>query len=392
MSPGDSYEAFSEASLSRLFTHIGGGQPFAILTGFRDERTLQDNLGCHFEIKARLSAMGLSFVPVRGESIVPTDDQQDYKFVEETLFVFGYACSENKLRRVAQKMGVEYEQDGVLFRNDAGQTMLISTRDDGPKGEIGTMIPLGEWATSKLPEYLMELKNGRDFTLTAAGDYVRNGPTGLIQHLVLSATINACLTEEIRPDDFYTTPDGPSLSRFYSHVHDTRLPLAIMTGFVDASTLQENLARNLEIKASLQSMGLGFIAIKGRFVEQIRGGDSGEVKEEMLIVVGRGGKADQLRRISQKMGVIYEQDRVLFKDENGTLTVISTRNDGHVSGFGVAPVIRQWSLSKLPQYFGELKGGRKFLIEEIGDLYHSPSSGFNGFVAVATNTERFLED
>ena len=182
-----------------------------------------------------------------------------------------------------------------------------------------------------------------------------------------------------------------SLSRLNTHITNNR-PLAILTAFRGEETLASNRARNQKVKDKIRSFGLAFIPVKGGYVEKDEEGNAVEVKEESLIVIGDIGKGSELRRLAVKIGIDFQQDSVLFRDEKGATQLISTRDDGFVGKIGATQSLGKWAPNKLSDYFTELKGGSRFIFEEVEAVVRKPVIGFAEHMATAVNLKKFLSE
>jgi hypothetical protein len=156
-----------------------------------------------------------------------------------------------------------------------------------------------------------------------------------------------------------------SLGRIYQHVVSN--PKMKNWGVVTASrgelTAAENKQRNKELEADLRKMGYGFVHVDGMW-QECRKPDT-EYKdcpddmkvptEEKSLFIPNISKDDV-----QSLGKKYEQDSVLFADEEtkakGEATFIDSKS-------GEAFNIGKFSAGKIAQGYSKLKGGQVFTFE-----------------------------
>jgi hypothetical protein len=156
-----------------------------------------------------------------------------------------------------------------------------------------------------------------------------------------------------------------SLGRIYQHVVSN--PKMKNWGVVTASrgelTSAENKQRNKELENDLRKMGYGFVHVDGMW-QECRKPDT-EYKdcpddmkvptEEKSLFIPNISKDDV-----QSLGKKYEQDSVLFADEEtkakGEATFIDSKS-------GEAFNIGKFSAGKIAQGYSKLKGGQVFTFE-----------------------------
>lgn len=181
-----------------------------------------------------------------------------------------------------------------------------------------------------------------------------------------------------------------SLSRLRTHLEDNR-PIAILTGHRAERSQQENKKRNDEIKDLIRRTGYGFVPVKGAYIEKVDGKPV-EVKEDSILIIGEQGKGDELERLAKKIGIKYEQDSVLFRDDKGSTVLISTRSDSFVGPIGSKSNLGRWAPNKESEYFTQMKNGSKFMFESIGDFLRKPITGFAEKMASEVVKNNYLKE
>jgi len=93
------------------------------------------------------------------------------------------------------------------------------------------------------------------------------------------------------------------LSRIFQYVEDPKKTFGIVSSFRGQYSKAENLKRHAALKSAVRGMGLGFIEMKGGYVEE------GGVVEELSLFIP-SVKRSQIVELGQD----FEQHSVMFKD------------------------------------------------------------------------------
>ena len=186
-------EQLNEIGLSRLYKHTEDNRPLATLSGFRyqDESgkvlTLQQNRARNAQIEVELKRQNFGFMKVKGAYIEKDKDGKEVEVAEESFLVIGETGKGDQLKKLVIALGKRYHQDSILFRDDDGQTQLISTRADSFVGPVGTIEKLGRFISKKIGDYYTKLKGNRQFTFSAITEEYQNRPVlGFAEHRAIS--------------------------------------------------------------------------------------------------------------------------------------------------------------------------------------------------------------
>lgn len=108
-----------ESSLSRIWEYIENNKKsFAVISAFRGERSKEENEEKHNELKSKVRELGLGYIEMRGGY------KEDTGFVnEKSLFI------PNIQEKQAVKLGKEFDQDGILFKDSQGNFNEINTKN-----------------------------------------------------------------------------------------------------------------------------------------------------------------------------------------------------------------------------------------------------------------------
>lgn len=110
----------TETSLSRVWQHVKGPRPFAIITAFRGEFTREDNIKRNKKLAADIRNLGYGFFFLDGFWIENQGTPEERKVSEDSLFVIGREDSDREFIKNMVALGRENNQDGVLVKTTDG--------------------------------------------------------------------------------------------------------------------------------------------------------------------------------------------------------------------------------------------------------------------------------
>lgn len=87
-----------------------------------------------------------------------------------------------------------------------------------------------------------------------------------------------------------------SLSRIYAHIQSDR-PIAFITAFRGTYTLADNRKRNKQLESDIRKAGLGFVRVRGYYVENYGTKDANPVNEERYLVIGNENDSGNLKGV-----------------------------------------------------------------------------------------------
>ena len=100
-----------------------------------------------------------------------------------------------------------------------------------------------------------------------------------------------------------------SVSRVWSHVENKNSSFGVISANRSELSNSENKDKHTELKKEVRNLGLGFIELKGGFVETLSDGSKMEVEEDSLLI------PNITKNQILKLGTDYNQDSVLFKNK-----------------------------------------------------------------------------
>lgn len=143
MKPYKTY--LQETKLSRVYKHFSSEEyPVGIITAFRDEKTLKQNLANNEDLARELKANGYGYVYVDGGW---KEKQADGKLVdveEDSILVIGNSKDDKKLFKLLLKNAIQYNQDGFLFKPE-GELGIYLVDKDGNKDKISNEFKLDKF-------------------------------------------------------------------------------------------------------------------------------------------------------------------------------------------------------------------------------------------------------
>lgn len=181
--------------------------------------------------------------------------------------------------------------------------------------------------------------------------------------------------KEILMEPFKKYISEAKLSRIFQYVEDPKKTFGIVSSFRGQYSKEENLKRHADLKAAVRGMGLGFIEMKGGYVE-------GETAVEELSLFIPSVKKAQIIELGKR----FEQHSVMFKDE-GSFSYIGTNDESGVgktlSTFKAGAGKENMDLSKnaIKDFYSQLKKGshkdKKFVFNmESFSLYEQEEWNF----------------
>jgi len=181
--------------------------------------------------------------------------------------------------------------------------------------------------------------------------------------------------KEILMEPFKKYISEAKLSRIFKYVEDPKTTFGIVSSFRGQYSKEENLKRHGNLKNAVRGMGLGFIEMKGGYVEE------GGVVEELSLFIP-GVKRSQIIKLGQD----FEQHSVMFKDEDEFVYIGTNESSGvgkTLSKFkaGAGKDNIELAKEKVSEFFSQLKKGshkdKKFIFNmESFSLYEQEEWNF----------------
>lgn len=115
-----SLSLINETSLTRVWQHVQGTRPFAIITAFRGEYSREDNVKRNKALAADVRNLGYGFFFLDGYWIENQGTPDERKVSEDSLFVVGPEGSDVQFLKNMVTLGKANNQDGVLIKSKEG--------------------------------------------------------------------------------------------------------------------------------------------------------------------------------------------------------------------------------------------------------------------------------
>ena len=152
-----------------------------------------------------------------------------------------------------------------------------------------------------------------------------------------------------------------SLSRVHDHVMNR--PFGIISAERGERTGAENKANHAELKSAARAHGLGFIEMKGRYIENHGSEHAKPVDERSLMVIGKN--PEHVKGFLQKHGAKFGQDSVLFKHPAESHAKLIGTKEGAWPGKGEQHDVGEWHANKAPEFHSVMKGRKTFAFEDV---------------------------
>lgn len=122
----------NESSLARIYQYVEDkGKKFGIMSSFRKNFTRSENMERHKQLQQKLRNMGYGFIELDGAY-----PEGGKVAMEKSLFI------PNITKKEIVELGVEYEQDSVMFK-DKDQFVYIGTNEYSGIGKITSKFVYG---------------------------------------------------------------------------------------------------------------------------------------------------------------------------------------------------------------------------------------------------------
>lgn len=146
-----------ESSLSRILQH-SAQRPIGMVTAFRGNLTLKDNLNRNKVLENNIRSAGFGFVKVQGHYIENPGTPEQTKVVENTFLIIGDPDNPEKLKGFLKKMGRTFSQDSVLFKPTGGKAILIGTSFAGSWPGLDKEVVVGDWRANTISQFYTKMR------------------------------------------------------------------------------------------------------------------------------------------------------------------------------------------------------------------------------------------
>ena len=152
-------EFLNEASLNRFYNHFRNNKPILIVTASRADQDNKTNNKNNNEIRKQVRLAGFGYNRVKGTYKELIDDVLT-PVEDDTVIVYGSNQKEDILYNLGLSLGKKYNQDSILFIGSKTnfKPTLISTRNDGSLGPIGTKHTLGKFHPQSISDVMTIIK------------------------------------------------------------------------------------------------------------------------------------------------------------------------------------------------------------------------------------------
>jgi hypothetical protein len=142
----------NEVSLAKVWSHATDVQtPIAIITTFRNEYPLEQNITRNKELASQIKQAGYGYFFVDGSFIENKGTPNEKRVKEDSVFIVGSKKS-NNLKSLLKNWMLQYEQDAVLYK-PIGTNKALSLNKDGSESVLGEFHP------NRIGSYMTKLKN-----------------------------------------------------------------------------------------------------------------------------------------------------------------------------------------------------------------------------------------
>lgn len=160
-------EMIDEASMGRFVQHLDKGEPVAIISADRGERSKKQNMELFEKLKKQALTNGFGFNFVKGGYVEKNDDTGEERDVdgENSIIIYATPDREKELYKFSIGVGKQFNQDSIFFHDSKGRTDWVSTRDDGYIGKVGSKEDVGDFHPEQKGKYYSKIGK-RKFSFT----------------------------------------------------------------------------------------------------------------------------------------------------------------------------------------------------------------------------------
>lgn len=128
----------TESRLERLRQHLDQHHPIAFISSQRSDVSDHENNLAYNELNRSIKLTHFGYNRIKGGYVEENGNEVE----ERSIVLYGKQTDENKLLNFAIALGIKFNQDSILFIDTKGNCELVSTRDDGSIGPIGSTYKL----------------------------------------------------------------------------------------------------------------------------------------------------------------------------------------------------------------------------------------------------------
>jgi len=157
--------------------------------------------------------------------------------------------------------------------------------------------------------------------------------------------------------------DESSLSRLHQHINDRNLGIISAERGRYANDPKTNRERGKSLERDIRDSGMGFVRLKGNYIEGHGTPQARKVSERSYLVIGRKGDDNgQMLGFLRKHGAKYNQDSVLHVGgHTNVATLVGTQDkdeDGNAVTFpgkGKTHTLGTWHPQKMGEFYTSMK-------------------------------------
>lgn len=158
----------NEISLSRVWQHANNEKiPFSIITAFRGEYTLKQNINRNKDLASKIKKEGYGYFYLDGHWIENEGQENEIDVAEKSIFIIGDENDNGKLLGLVKKWNKEYNQDACIFKADNSKEVELIFQD-GKREKVGQFKP------NVVSQAYSKIKGGRTFIFEGASNSADN--------------------------------------------------------------------------------------------------------------------------------------------------------------------------------------------------------------------------
>ena len=418
MSVGEALQALNdseiiESSVSRFKHHLEAGNPIAIVSAYRAEKSKEENEANDRELKkfARMEEVNVASGNVKSLfGFVRTAGgyaESGNKGINEmSIALITDKSREQELFDFAVAMGERYNQDSILFVPSDGDAYYVSTNDsdDNWVGKKGSKFYLGRKISSDkadidsvggFTQVNRKKRNINDADTFVIGEDIEYDDDFSINKSSISNKVCSNLFKKYIKDygksgveKYLSKSTGSTIaesstSRIYQHITEDN-NWAIISAYRDYCSEKENNSRTMHLIQDVK-MKYGYNMFESRWVWYDEESDSNQISKERALLIPNipfkeafalGQKYNQQSIIVSNDGQCREvcTTSYEYEDENGTVhkyssgDVIRTFSLNKDKPLSISDAEEIFNGSKVGPASMPIKGGKAFKLSEVYEV------------------------
>lgn len=155
-----------ESSIGRIYQH-SQESTIGIVTAYRGDNSPEVNASLNNKLQGAIRANGFGFIKLTGHYTENQGTSEARKVVEQSFLVISNKNDNGKLKGFLRKVGFEFDQDAVIYKEPGKKAIIIGTTNGvTAKGEprqpgLGNEFVIGDLKPNKIGDMYSKMKGNK---------------------------------------------------------------------------------------------------------------------------------------------------------------------------------------------------------------------------------------